>query len=141
MLNKKTTIQVSQKCKNFLDTFRTPERDTYEDVIMYLIQEVAGDTELKKECLYIASKGDCRALFVIEWNENGDGILSFLNSYNEECDIDELKKNPQDTEGYDEFIRIIELIIESDLDLIDYSAMLNTGESITVTGLSILRVS
>lgn len=144
MIDKKTTIQVTQKCKNRLDTYKKAIFNdggtvTYEDLLNHFMDRY-GDIE--SETLYEINKGDCKARFTIDYNTEE---LQYLDDNNSYCNLDGLKYSFEDAtfqEEYNNFIDLISAISDDSqgLNLIDFASTLNVGESITIFGLTITRV-
>ena len=140
MIEKTTTIRISQKCKNRLDSYKNSEYRTYDEVLTYLMDNTEADTQ---DTLYTISKGDCKAQFTIDYDTEE---LSFLDDTNQHCNIDGLRHSFEDGEfqkQYDEFLMLLESICDNtqSLNLVDYASTLNIGESISTVGLTISRTA
>lgn len=140
MIEKKTTIQITQKCKNRLDSYKDSKYITYEEVLNYLMDNTEVDTQ---DTLYTISKGDCKAQFTIDYDTEE---LSFLDDTNQHCNIDGIRYSFQDGEfqkQYDDFLRLVTAICDNtqSLNLVDYASTLNIGESISTVGLTISRTA
>ena len=140
VLGKKTSIQISQKCKNRLDTYKDNKYITYEEVLNYLMDNTEVD---KQDTLYEVVKGDCKAQFTIDYDTEE---LSFLDDINQHCNLDDIRYSFEDGEfqkQYDDFLRLLESICDNtqSLNLVDYASTLNIGETISVVGLTISRTA
>ena len=97
---------------------------------------------MSEECYYTIERDDCKVSYVIEWTDE-KGELFFLDDTNQRCTLGDLHISFIDKDfqkEYESFIKAINDVSESDLNLLDYGAGLNVGESHKFNGFTMKRI-
>ena len=134
---------LTKETKALLDKEKLTIGESYENIILRLLDDKnKGEDIMSEECYYTIERDDCKVSYVIEWTDE-KGELFFLDDTNQRCTLGDLHISFIDKDfqkEYESFIKAINDVSESDLNLLDYGAGLNVGESHKFNGFTMKRI-
>lgn len=134
-MDRKTNIQISRTTKEELNSIKLTQSETYDEVITRLLETLNVSNEIGFELTNGLFKICCEADFE-------DDHWYFLDELGNQSEFLQPTQHFID-EGiqkeYESFIKAINIVSESDLNLLDYGAGLKVGEAHKFDGFTMKR--
>ena len=134
-MNSKMNIQISRTTKEKLNSIKLTQSETYDEVITRLLETLNVSNEIGFELTNGLFKISCEADFE-------DDHWYFLDELGNQSELLQPTQQFID-EGiqkeYESFIKAINTVSESDLNLLDYGAGLKVGEAHQFDGFTMKR--
>ena len=128
----KTNIQINRTTKEKLNSLKLTESETYNEVITRLLDTSEVEFELSNGLFKISCEAD--------FEEDHWYFLDELGNQSEFLHPTQHFIDEGIQKEYESFIKAINDVSESDLNLLDYGAGLNVGESHKFNGFTMKRI-
>lgn len=134
-MNSKINIQISRTTKEKLNSIKLTQSETYDEVITRLLETLNVSNEIGFELTNGLFKISCEA----DFEEDHWYFLDELGNQSEFLHPTQHFIDEGIQKEYESFIKAINTVSESDLNLLDYGAGLKVGEAHQFDGFSMKR--
>ena len=134
-MNSKTNIQISRTTKEKLNSIKLTQSETYDEVITRLLETLNVSNEIGFELTNGLFKINCEA----DFEEDHWYFLDGLGNQSEFLHPTQHFIDEGIQKEYESFIKAINDVSESDLNLLDYGAGLKVGEAHQFDGFTMKR--
>jgi len=134
-MNSKMNIQISRTTKEKLNSIKLTQSETYDEVITRLLETLNVSNEIGFELTNGLFKISCEA----DFEEDHWYFLDELGNQSEFLHPTQHFIDEGIQKEYESFIKAINTVSESDLNLLDYGAGLKVGEAHQFDGFTMKR--
>lgn len=134
-MNSKMNIQISRTTKEKLNSIKLTQSETYDEVITRLLETLNVSNEIGFELTNGLFKISCEA----DFEEDHWYFLDELGNKSEFLQPTQQFIDEGIQKEYESFIKAINTVSESDLNLLDYGAGLKVGEAHQFDGFTMKR--
>lgn len=134
-MNSKMNIQISRTTKEKLNSIKLTQSETYDEVITRLLETLNVSNEIGFELTNGLFKISCEA----DFEEDHWYFLDELGNQSEFLHSTQHFIDEGIQKEYESFIKAINTVSESDLNLLDYGAGLKVGEAHQFDGFTMKR--
>lgn len=134
-MNSKMNIQISRTTKEKLNSIKLTQSETYDEVITRLLETLNVSNEIGFELTNGLFKISCEA----DFEEDHWYFLDELENQSEFLHPTQHFIDEGIQKEYESFIKAINTVSESDLNLLDYGAGLKVGEAHQFDGFTMKR--
>lgn len=134
-MNSKMNIQISRTTKKKLNSIKLTQSETYDEVITRLLETLNVSNEIGFELTNGLFKISCEA----DFEEDHWYFLDELGNQSEFLHPTQHFIDEGIQKEYESFIKAINTVSESDLNLLDYGAGLKVGEAHQFDGFTMKR--
>lgn len=134
-MNSKINIQISRTTKEKLNSIKLTQSETYDEVITRLLETLNVSNEIGFELTNGLFKISCEA----DFEEDHWYFLDELGNQSEFLHPTQHFIDEGIQKEYESFIKAINTVSESDLNLLDYGAGLKVGEAHQFDGFTMKR--
>lgn len=134
-MNSKMNIQISRTTKEKLNSIKLTQSETYDEVITRLLETLNVSNEIGFELTNGLFKISCEA----DFEEDHWYFLDELGNQSEFLHPTQHFIDEGIQKEYESFIKVINTVSESDLNLLDYGAGLKVGEAHQFDGFTMKR--
>lgn len=134
-MNSKMNIQISRTTKEKLNSIKLTQSETYDEVITRLLETLNVSNEIGFELTNGLFKISCEA----DFEEDHWYFLNELGNQSEFLHPTQHFIDEGIQKEYESFIKAINTVSESDLNLLDYGAGLKVGEAHQFDGFTMKR--